>query len=219
MQLNMKQAEIENQLWFGWSGYSASKKKSVALCPSVCKSITHPKLFVKQVFSPHFTFFIEKLLQYFFTSFQKPLCTGWLEREEVLQCASELTVVGWLSGQCVTLGCPGAQNREVSCSEEASNRQPGQNTGNAYFASTTALSLLSIELVKHLFTFLNAFLALLSCSPFFLSLLPLVEDWMGGGVCWHSCTVCFALDRALAHVHIPSLPSLPSLIPSLPPPR
>lgn len=99
----------------------------------------------------------------------------------MLQCASELTVVGWLSGQCVTLGCPGAQNREVSCSEEASNRQPGQNTGNAYFASTTALSLLSIELVKHLFTFLNAFLALLSCSPFFLSLLPLVEDWMGGG--------------------------------------
>lgn len=134
----------------------------------------------------------------------------------MLQCASELTVVGWLSGQCVTLGCPGAQNREVSFSEEASNRQPGQNTGNAYFASTTALSLLSIELVKHLFTFLNAFLALLSCSPFFLSLLPLVEDWMGGGICWHSCTVCFALDRALAHVHIPSLPSLPS---SLPPPR
>lgn len=39
------------------------------------------------------------------------------------------------------------------------------------------------------------------------------------GVCWHSCTVCFVLDRALAQVHIPSLsaPSLASLTPAAPP--
>lgn len=140
----------------------------------------------------------------------------------MLQCASELTVVGWLSGQCVTLGCPGAQNREVSCSKEASNRQPGQNTGNAYFTSTTALSLLSIALVKHLFAGCNIFKCI-SCFAFLLSLFSFSPSFGRGldgrGVCWHSCTVCFALDRALAHVHIPSLPSLASLTPSLPPPR
>lgn len=57
----------------------------------------------------------------------------------------------------------------------------------------------------------------LPCFSFF-SLSPLW--WRTGweGVCWHSCTVCFALDRALARVHIPSLPSLASLTPTPPPP-
>lgn len=66
---------------------------------------------------------------------------------------------------------------------------------------------------------------LLSCSlSFSLSLSPLVERWRGGGggggggVCWHSCTVCSALDRALAPIHIPSLPPLAPLPPAPPPP-
>lgn len=54
------------------------------------------------------------------------------------------------------------------------------------------------------------------------SLLPtilfLVEDQVGVGVCWHSCTVCFALDRVLAGIHIPSLPSLAFLTPPPLPP-
>lgn len=48
---------------------------------------------------------------------------------------------------------------------------------------------------------------------------PLWLGTMWEGVCWHSCTVCFALDRALAQLHIPSLPSLASLTTAPPPPR
>lgn len=62
----------------------------------------------------------------------KSCCIEWLEAEEVEKWVSEQAVVGWLWGQCVTLGCPGAPKREVSHSKEASDTQYRQYTGNAY---------------------------------------------------------------------------------------
>jgi len=46
--------------------------------------------------------------------------------------------------------------------------------------------------------------AFLPCSPLF-SFFSFWSRTGWEGVCWHSCTVCFALDRALALIHNPLL--------------
>lgn len=143
--------------------------------------------------------------------------TEWVKREEA-------EVVGWLLGQRVTSGCPGAQKREVSCGR---GQQHMWNTGSAHLTSPTAMSFFCTfahtHKDDHLFLICNILKWFSSpfpslASPFF-SLSSLWSRTRWEGVCWHSCTVCFALDRALAPVHIPSLPSLASLTPTPPPPH
>lgn len=65
--------------------------------------------------------YVVNVLRLFF--FSKSCFAERLKREEVEECAGGLAVVGWLSGQCVTLGCLGAQKREVSHSKESSGTQ------------------------------------------------------------------------------------------------
>lgn len=107
------------------------------------------------------------------------------------ECAGERAVVGWLSGQCVTSGCPGAPKREVSRGKEASGAQHGQNTGNARLTSPTAPSFFThshiIAPVNRLYLICSILKRVSSQSlPRLLSLLlsplSLVEGRVGGGL-------------------------------------
>lgn len=108
--------------------------------------------------------------------------------------AGELAVVGWLSGQCVTLGWPGVRKREVSCSQEASGTHNTQKASHITYTAVLFFAFVLVTPVNHFFLICNILRVFctgsLSGFSFFLSV-SLVEDWVGGGLlAFLHCVLC-----------------------------
>lgn len=115
----------------------------------------------------------------------------WLKWEEAEDCGGELTVVGWLSGQRVTLGCPGAQKREVSCSRgwrhiiQIKHRKCSSHITYSFvlflffFLCISAYSTGSFLFATFDMFFSSLFTSAAPPSP---PLISLVEDRVGGGL-------------------------------------